>query len=274
MKKSSLWLVGLVMGGVIADLPVWAASADPQEEVAKKASILEKMHQKAGKALVNAAQDETFHKYFHAKDEAAHQHLKKEIDQIALNVQSNFNVEEMCLIEANGKELSRIVGKEIATELSADESGASFFKPGLAKGAKTVHVAPPYMSADVNKWVVAYVTPILVGAEKKAILHYEMGLDVYQAALAKELSGKEFFLLAVTADGWVVFDSRTPIAVAKQGEKGEPADYFQPFRFGGQELNAVMKTLDGGGTITEEGAHYTGAYKTVENLTLVAFKKQ
>lgn len=274
MKKNALLLFAFMIGWSTTSVPGWAASATPEEEVVKKASILEKMHQKASKALVNAAQDEIFNKYFSAKDDAVHHQLKKDIDQISLNVQSNFNVEEMCLIDASGKELSRIVGKEIATELSADESGAAFFKPGLDRKVKTVHVAPPYMSADVNKWVVAYVTPILANNEKKAILHYEMGLDVYHAALAKELSGKEFFLLAVTADGWVVFDSRKTIAVAKQGEKSEAADYFSPFKFGGQGLAEVIKSLDGGTAITDDGVTYAGAYKTVENLTLLAFKKQ
>ena len=63
--------------------------------------------------------------------------LKQKIDSISLNVQRNFHVEEMCLTNPHGSEISRIVGKEIAYNLSNEEAGAGFFAPGFAQKPTT-----------------------------------------------------------------------------------------------------------------------------------------
>ena len=50
-------------------------------------------------------------------------------------------------------------------------------------------MSPVYRSPDIGKLVLAYVTSIVVKNEVLAVLHYEHGLDVYQGALNKGLSG-------------------------------------------------------------------------------------
>ena len=188
--------------------PATAGEAELSSLVAKKAAILENMHKKAKKALVNSAQDRVFPNYFHA--EHGHRHeAKAKIEQVTLAVQSNFQVEEMCLIDPSGPEITRIVGAVIAPdeELSPDESGAVFFAPGFAKAPRQVHLSRPYITPDAHKWVLAYTTPVVVDDEKKAILHYEHGLDVFQNALNRGVKGGAY-ILAVSEDGYVISDSR------------------------------------------------------------------
>lgn len=271
MKKLTVGLVVTMLWLGTA----WAGAPAVEEMAGKKASILEKMHQKAAKSLVNVAQDKVFSDYFNATDDASRQQAKVGIDNISLKVQSEFHVEEMCFIEATGKESSRIVGNQIAVDLSDDESGAAFFKPSMEQKPKTVYHAPPYVSTDVNKWVLAYTSPIMVNNEKKGILHYEMGLDQYQTALNKDMKGDDFFIVAVTQDGWLVSDSRKEISPAKKGESKNPEDYFVKFKFGGldaPELINRLKTPDNG--IKEGDSVYVGSHKVVVNLTLFVFQKQ
>ncbi len=203
--------------------------------------------------------------------------IKPRIDQISLSVQSRFHVEEMCLINPEGAELSRIVGREIADDLADDETGASFFAPGFATPVRKVHISPIYMSVDANKWVTAYVTPIVVDGNKKAILHYEHTLRSFQDALNKRMEReKGVVLVAIDADGYVVSDSRKAIEINKKGDSEDRADYFDAFDLAGLNLTAVRnaaggKADKGAGTVKAGGKSYSVAYRTVEDWTILAF---
>ncbi|MCB1744014.1 MAG: cache domain-containing protein [Gammaproteobacteria bacterium] len=280
----------LVLAAALSQCLGVAARAAPAESlsslVARKAAILSGMHRKARKALVTAAQDEAFADYFHDHGEHHRHAAKQRIDSISLKVQSRFNVEEMCLIDVNGVELSRIVGDRIAHDLSADESGAVFFRPGMALEPRHTLVSPVYLSADADKWVVAYVTPILVGgqhgqgdAQKRALLHFEHGLDVYQEALAKGLADPNTVLLAVDEAGFVLFDSRAPIKVARTGQHTTQADYFERFELGGLNLEALRESLGGSGAASDmsgvvaaDGRRYELAIARAEHWQLVAWR--
>jgi len=167
--------------------------------------------------------------------------------------------------------LTRIVGNEIApdSDLSPDESGAVFFKPSFAKKARSTYISPLYMSPDADKWVLAYVTPIQVGGAKRAILHYEHGLNVYQQALSKGVKGDSQFIVAVDKDGWVVADSRQAIGVDKKGEAEDQKAYFKQFDLGGKSHQQVIQAINAGQKI----AGYDAAFKQVERWTIIAFEK-
>jgi len=264
--NSSIILIAIIT-------PVLALSAAPKANsiVNKKAAILKKMHSKASKALVNAAQDKSYANFMTADKAKRHEHSQA-INKVSLNVQKKFHVEEMCLIDANGPELARIVGRKVATDLSPDESGADFFKPGFETKPKKVFTSRLYLSPDANKWVIAYVSPIVVEGKNKAVLHYEHGLDVYQNALNKKLSGTDSFLVAIDNQGYLVSDSRGSIAVVKKGESEEMGDYFQKFELGGKSLDNIMASIKAGKKISDgNGKSYTGFMKKVGNWTLLAF---
>jgi two-component sensor histidine kinase len=183
---------------------VEAQVADLDAFVAAKAAALEVLHRKAERALVAVAQDSSYREYFKARSDHHRQELKERIDRISLEAQSKFDVGEMCLINENGHEISRIVEGEVAHDLSTEEATAIFFEPAFALAPRNVYVSPIYMSPDVHRWVVGYVTPIEVDGEKKAILHYEHDLETYQDLLAEGLSGDDDrFLLAVNEEGWI-----------------------------------------------------------------------
>lgn len=254
--------------------PAVAVEAGVEGTVAKKAAVLELLFRKAKKALVNAAQDKSFSQYFSVLPVDEKSRIKERIDQISLSVQSRFHVEEMCLINVEGAEISRIVGNRIAHDLDPDETGAIFFEPGFAQKPRKVYVSPAYISGDADIWVVAFVTPILAVDEKKAILHYEHPLTVYQEALNKDIGGDERFIVAVNADGWIVSDSRRRIPIEKRAALEAPRDYFEKFEFLGMNTGGIKNVIDGAGVLSADGESYTAAYKTVENWTLFVFERR
>jgi hypothetical protein len=185
--------------------------------VAKKAAIVEMMHTKARKALVTAAQDDRYREYFLAGSADERARLKAEIDSISLKVQAEFHVEEMCLINPQGAEISRIVQNSIAYDLATNETQNVFFTPGFALHARTVYISPLYVSQDVHRWVLGYVAPIVVDGVTKAILHYEHGLALFQQALNKDQGGDIRYIVAVTA---TARDFRQPQAGRHREEGG------------------------------------------------------
>jgi hypothetical protein len=273
LKTHRIWLALLAL---VLATSAQAQLAELDALIAAKAGAVEVLHRKAERALVGVAQDPSYREYFNAHSDHHRHELKERIDRISLEAQNKFDVGEMCLINENGHEISRIVEGEVAHDLSTEEAAAIFFKPAFALAPRNVYVSPIYMSPDVNRWVVAYVTPIEVDGENKAILHYEHELATYQDLLAEGLAGDEF-LLAVNEEGWIVADSRREIDTAMRGDSAVPGDYFERFELGGNSLETLKSELGGGtsgrGTIALSGVPHDVAWRTVKGWTLLGFEK-
>jgi len=262
--------IGMIAATLATAGTVLAAPASVDELLAKKVAVLRILHGKAKKALVNAAQDHTFERYFTSEHAHHRRELKDRIDRIALAVQDRSHTEEMCLIDPNGHEISRIVGDRIAHDLSQDEAAAPFFKPGFAHPPRSVLVSPIYLSVDAHKWVVAYVTPVIADGNKRAILHFERGLDVYQAFLTRDLAATDARLLAVDRRGYIVVDSARQLPVIERDDARELGDYFEIFAWNGLDLAAATAMLERGGALTSaDGTRWRGAHATVEDWTLL-----
>ena len=257
----------------------WPVQAEELEDfVAAKAGALELLHRKAERSLVGVAQDPSYGEYFAEHTHDQRDHLKERIDQISLEAQQKFDVGEMCLIDEHGHEVSRIVEGEVAHDLSTEEARAIFFQPGFELPPKQVYVSPIYMSPDVNRWVVAYVTPIAVGRENKAILHYEHDLAFYQQLLADGLATGDRALLAINEDGWIVADSRSNIRTEQHGGSAEPAEYFEQISDDEGGYGALAEKLASGesgtGTVILNDAPHHLAWRTVKRWTVVGLEPE
>lgn len=247
--------------------------------VAEKAAIIGSMHRKAKKALVRAAHDRRISAYFLAANAEERAAIKRSIDQILLAVQRRFHVEEMCLIDPTGTEISRIRGDRIAFNLDKNESSQIFFAPAFNKRQRKVYVSPIYLSADAAKWVVSYATPIVVDGRKRAILHFEHGLTVYQDTLRRGTTNPNIFLLLVSHDGLVIGDSRISTPIRMKIGTDHREEYFERFRFGNMNAASLGRYID---TAPSNGAprvvrvshgdrEYLAARKQVEGWMIFGF---
>lgn len=267
-------VISFVLGGALTNAS--AGTRDVEAVAARAAATVERLHYNASKALVTAAQDEAFEDYFH-NDHGARQEKKARIDRVSLAVQDRFHVEEMCLIDPNGAEISRIVGKEVAYDLATDEADAPFFGPGFATEHRKVYTSSIYLSPDAEKWVIAYVTPILVKGEKKSILHYEHSLDAYSSAIMRQAEVMDGNVIIAADTGHVIFDSRVKIAIGRIDGKEELSDYFTNFTLGGHDLNTLVAALpasDGGaaGRVTGPDGAYDVALRKVGRWSVIAWQ--
>lgn len=112
--------------------------------------------------------------------------IKNKLEQTIYTIQSNFEIDEACLIDTSGQEHLSLVLKKIkpSESLSHDEEEMPFFKPSFEKEKNQVHAQYPYISPDTNRAVFGYASPIVLDSgEKPAIYHFEIPLTIFQDLL-------------------------------------------------------------------------------------------
>jgi diguanylate cyclase (GGDEF)-like protein len=131
---------------------------------------------------------------------------------------------EACFIDRGGAESARAVKGKIAplADLSQDETGANFFRPGFAIEPGQVHHSEPYVSPDTNEWVIANTSPIpAVDGVKRAIVHFELTLESIRRSARG--SGGYAIQIIERASGRILVDTRYTQAVkAPLAPKGTP----------------------------------------------------
>ena len=134
------------------------------------------------------------------------------------------SVVEACFIAPNGQEVARLYRGEPApsTSLAADERANPFVRPTLGLPTGQVYQVPPYISPDSHQWVIAAATPVPVGGQGRAILHFEVPIEALRKAAQAEAAGLHVSVVDART-GNVVFDSsRRQRIGAPLGRPGSP----------------------------------------------------
>lgn len=78
-------------------------------------------------------------------------------------------------------------------------------------------------------------------------------------------------VLAVSAEGYLISDSRKQIKLIKKNGSEAIADYFEKLP---RNLTAIVKIGGNGAAIlVEDGAQYPIAYRTIHDWTIIAIAK-
>lgn len=120
------------------------------------------------------------------------------------------SIGEACFIDAAGPENARAIRGRIEpfSNLSPDETGASFFAPTFDLQPGKVYQSRPYVSPDTNEWVIANSAPIeLTGRPTPAIVHFEVTLESLRRAAA-DLSESSDVQIVDARSGQAVVDTR------------------------------------------------------------------
>ncbi len=241
-------------------------AADPQEAartlVNAKARVLFMKHRRAIKALESTLRNPAFKAYFMTEDAEQRGALRADIEQSVLKVQRHFAVEEMCLIDRDGRELVRVVAGKLDAHLSDTEHENPFFAPALALSEGDTLVSDVYLSPDTGRWVLAYVTPIAVRGENLGLLHYEQEVVRVASELFEGLESGQA-LLGFDENGRVLFDSQ--VGDALPPANGSPL----PSKVDGLTLQEIEAAAGSGATIGGAAV----AVKRVRGWTLVALQR-
>ncbi|MFN3076203.1 MAG: cache domain-containing protein [Alphaproteobacteria bacterium] len=185
---------------------------------------------------------------------------------------------ELCLIDNEGAEHLRVVRGRFASdrELSKVEAEAPFFPPGMALRAGQFYTSDPYLSPDVEEWVIGVVVPVLPG---ELILHYEHPVKQYHETLRVPDPGRGRFVIVVDRAGHIIADSRGSLT----GNPAEPLvhakNYFLNIRTGEGALPAtiassVLSGTAGQAEVTWRGKPYALAWQAASGLFVAAFEER
>jgi hypothetical protein len=215
-------LLAILVAGFAAASSAHADPARVKALVADKAATIGKIQGEHIAELRVMAQIPALRDYFQAPEKER----PNRMDAVEKALAGRQMGSELCLIDGHGSEHLRAVRGRVApeSELAQDEDSAPFFRAGIRLPAGGLHVSTPYLSPDVEEWVIGYVVPVLPG---EAILHFEHTLRELQAVASQGTSGSGRFVLLIDPRGYVVADSRTPVALGLVGSEMEAKAYFK-----------------------------------------------
>lgn len=249
-----------------------------------KEKEISNLHSKASEDIVFAVQNTKFEEYFELPDtrdgnnfdengvmqfSIAQRDIKTELDAWIFHFQEKFRIDETCLIDITGQEHTRLVFKQIAPDydLSPEEASASFFQPSFKKGKGEVQVQYPYVSPDSERWVFAYVTPVVLDdGEKPAIFHFEMPMLIFQDLVDTDIGR----MYVVDPDGFLIADSgyefpEKPISLVPS-EDFPAVDTISSDSDFNRIVQEMSSSDEGSGTYTKNGETHYVVYKKLPNF--------
>jgi signal transduction histidine kinase/DNA-binding response OmpR family regulator/HPt (histidine-containing phosphotransfer) domain-containing protein len=197
----------------------------------------------------------------------------------------SLDVDEVCVIRANGLEVARWVGglgvAGVET-LSLDERPNNPAVDATVPLAEdTSYETAPYVSPDSNRWVIGVATPIILGSYAHAgILHFEVPIQRFVSELALRPFGGSAYTIIMDRAGRLLADPQLSTFQAAQGLSLNAAngDFPMAAGSGSDSWRAAVRTMLGGDragvtatadgdedsvTFTEAGITYRATYAAV-----------
>ena len=243
-RRGAVPLVALLLAIGLLSIAIAAAAADHGKasdarertlvaEAKEHAGKLDHYFSRARSLTLVTARNPAFRDFYRApgdrraKVEAGGVHVTQANEALSyLEELFKGSIGEACFIDRSGSENARAVRGDIAplSDLSDEEAGQPFFKPGFAVSPGEVYQAPPYLSPDTGEWVVANVTPITMrGGRKPAIVHFEVTMESFRKE-ALDTAGNYDIAIVEATSGKVIADSGYRQPAGEKSKLGPPDD--------------------------------------------------
>jgi methyl-accepting chemotaxis protein len=280
-KVATLAAVVLVLLAVVVAVGLGAVSADIRGAAlarlaqfdADDARRLDTIMADAQRDLLLARQDSGLTDYFAAETDEGRAASKTKLDASNLYLLVRHQVDEICIIGANGQELARANAGTVApaNTLSADESGNVFFAPTLAIANDTVFRTAPYVSPDSHRWVFGNATPIVLPNGRVAgIYHLEIPLAWFERAFEEHRFGTNGWAFIVDAQGRLLVHPRIAefrTAAGIDGSEPDTAPFPEATAMGSDSWHALTTAMEGGdrgsSSFIQDGVGYHVSYTPI-----------
>jgi diguanylate cyclase (GGDEF)-like protein/PAS domain S-box-containing protein len=196
------------------------------------------------------------------------------IDAALTYIGERYRVDETCLILANGTELGRwdhghtAAVDDLSTEELINNPGVA---PALALPDDTVHLSAPYVSPDTERWVTAFLTPIVTdGGRAAGVLHFEIPIQYFADELTADAFGSDDYSFLMDAEGNLIVHPDIASFRQAAGLAVHPDDSpFPPATARGSSswrtaIEDAIKTGSGGATFEDAGLQYRLEFRSVD----------
>ena len=202
---ASAVVVGTLMWRTAASLFLEQAHSDLDKKNQSVATELDTLAERATSAMQLTRRDSAYVRYFQAMAASAQPSASAlaQVTNTLKTLHSMFNIDEACVIDANGAELAREVDGQLATatDLSPNESEHEFFAATMRlRDGEIYRSTLPYRSEDTHQWALAHATPIRLDAGPAVgMLHFEIPFQWFvDKVRADTRDGSYSFLIART----------------------------------------------------------------------------
>ena len=195
-------IIGAIVTLVIVGAMVFVVRLDEQiaqearqrleSHVDRQAADIDGLLHRASSDIRLARRNAVFDRNILTTSNEVPQEDRTEIEAAIRYMGERYDVDEICLIRADGAEIARYDSGEIAAvdDLSPDESlNNPAFLPAMRLPDDAVHITDPYVSPDSGRWVYGLATPIILSdGSRGGVLHFEIPLQ----AIADQLTASEY----------------------------------------------------------------------------------
>ncbi|MDQ2853601.1 MAG: EAL domain-containing protein [Chloroflexota bacterium] len=185
-----------------------------------------------------------------------------------------YQVDEICVIRADGLETARWVGgRGVApvSELSPDERlNNPAVLPTVPLPDDAFYQSDPYISPDSNRWVIGTATPIVLpSGEHAGILHFEIPIQRFVDELAGAAFGGSSYGLLLDHDGHLLSGPQLAHFRSAQGIPNDPRTAPFPLAGGSgstswrQAVASMLGSPSGNVAFDEGGVSYRASYRSI-----------
>jgi methyl-accepting chemotaxis protein len=257
--------LGALLLSAANDLVISQADAQLQRENERVTVQIDALTDRASSTLLMARQNPAFDRFFTDRDPAQ----LEDIQQALLYIQKQFDIGEVCVIDASGAEIARNVLGTLATDddLSPDESDNPFFTPTLELPAGQVYRSTvPYFSEDIKTWVIAHSTPlILADGTRAGVFHFEIPLQWFADRLQADDDQQGRFSFLVARNGrLLIHPALANVLRSPQADDDERA-FPDVTEWGSDSFrqlgSSMLSGQAGSGTFDQNGESYRVVYR-------------
>ena len=276
--------LALVAGGIVfvqvGDQTAREADLQLTHHVSQKSEQIANLYTQAARDIRLARRNAVLEEVMAKPLSAVTAEDRGRVDAALTYIGERYAVDETCLILANGTELGRWDHGQTAgiDDLSTEELVNN---PGVAPTLKlpddSVYVVPqPYVSPDTNRWVTAFLTPVVLGNGTAAgVLHFEIPIQRFANELATGPYASSDYTFLMGQDGTLVVHPDLTAFRTASGLPVNPDDSPFPAATAAgstswQAAVELARSPSAGATSFDEGGHaYRLQYERVPGTTWI-----
>ncbi|MEA2622226.1 MAG: hypothetical protein QOH61_1136 [Chloroflexota bacterium] len=266
--------VGVVVVQQLSDQMAAEADARLQRHSATDADHVAALLESASRDLRLARRDTIFEAAMANTDGQLLATDRRVVEAAIVYMGDRYQVDEMCLIRANGLETARWVGGlgvAPVQNLSPDETfNNPAVAPTLTLANDQVFQTEPYVSPDSHRWVIGLATPIVLpDGTNQGLLHFEIPIQRLVDEQAADAFGGTSFSVLLDRAGHLLSHPAIATFRSSQGYSTNPNLSTFPLAAasGSESWRVAVATMlaGGSGTVTysDGGITYRAAYSEV-----------
>ncbi|MGI8871901.1 MAG: bifunctional diguanylate cyclase/phosphodiesterase [Candidatus Limnocylindria bacterium] len=238
----------------------------------RQARDVELLFRGAGADLRLAAHDPVLWPSLRTSPQALDPAERQAVETVIAYLGRRAQVDEIGLIRADGAEVARYSGGQLAAapSLSSDERTTNpAFLPAMGLADDQLHTTAPYVSPDSGRWVYGLATPIVANDRRLGILHLEIPVQAVADELGRTAFASGAYSFLIAPNGVLLVHPQLAAFRATSGIRADPSRAPFPLASGGGSSSwralvpVMLAKSNGAADFEQDGRSYHLIYSRI-----------